>query len=207
MDLRFVKRLALIVMALFPALWGLLGDLNNATDFKGTATNAVAPMIAMTNTYGNPLQIWRAITAPWAAEAGLALIMAAETAAGVFGAVGIIVMIASLRGSAAAFARGKAWMILSCLFAISGLGRRVHGGRGGLVPRLAGEAGSAFDPARRPDLFSALRARPDRCDDPLGRALVAGGFGPGSSGGLRPNLLESRQRPGAGRCVIDDRAG
>ncbi len=100
MDLRFMKRLALIVMALFPALWGLIGDLNNATDFKGTATNAVAPMIAMTNTYGNPLQIWRAITAPWAAEAGLALIMAAETAAGVFGAISIIIMIANLRGSA-----------------------------------------------------------------------------------------------------------
>ena len=42
MDLRTVKRLALIVMALFPALWGLLGDLNNASDFSGTATNAVA---------------------------------------------------------------------------------------------------------------------------------------------------------------------
>jgi predicted small integral membrane protein len=117
-DLRFVKRLALIVMALFPALWGLIGDLNNATDFKGTATNAVAPLIAMTNTYGNPLQTWRAITAPWAGEAGLALIMAAETAAGVFGAISVIIMIANLRGSAAAFARGKAWMILSCLFAI-----------------------------------------------------------------------------------------
>jgi predicted small integral membrane protein len=117
-DFRFVKRLALIVMALFPALWGLIGDLNNATDFSGTATNAVAPMIAMTNTYGNPLQSWRAITSPSAAKAGLVLIMTAETGAGVFGAVGVIIMLANLRGSAAAFARGKAWMILSCLFGI-----------------------------------------------------------------------------------------
>src|SRR5271154_6860833 len=54
MDLKIVKRLALIVMALFPALWGLLGDLNNVTDFTGTAYNAVKPMIEMTNTYGNP---------------------------------------------------------------------------------------------------------------------------------------------------------
>ena len=38
-DLRIVKRLALIVMALFPALWGLLGDLDNASDFSGAATN------------------------------------------------------------------------------------------------------------------------------------------------------------------------
>ena len=71
MDLRTVKRLALIVMALFPALWGVLGDLNNATAFSSTADNAVAPLIAMTNTYGNPWQTWRAITAPWAAPVGL----------------------------------------------------------------------------------------------------------------------------------------
>ena len=96
MDLRLVKRLALVVMALFPALWGLLGDLNNVTDFSGTSTNAVAPLIAMTNTYGNPLQTWRAITAPWAAPVGLILIMGVETAAGLFGAISIVVMLANL---------------------------------------------------------------------------------------------------------------
>src|SRR5271166_4212407 len=105
-------------MALFPALWGLLGDLNNVTDFSGTSTNAVAPLIAMTNTYGDPWQTWRAITAPWAAPVGLILIMAVETTAGVLGAVSIVVMLANIRGSAADFARGKAWMILACLAAV-----------------------------------------------------------------------------------------
>ena len=118
MDLRIVKRLALIVMALFPTLWGLLGDLNNVTDFTGTAENAVKPMIEMTNTYGNPWQTWRAITASWAPEVGLGVIMAMETAAGVLGAVAVVVMLANLRGSAAAFAKGKAWMILACLCAV-----------------------------------------------------------------------------------------
>jgi len=117
-DLRTVKRLALIVMALFPALWGLLGDVNNATDFTGTVNTAVRPMIEMTNTYGNPWQTWRAITAPWAAPIGLLVIIALETTAGVLGAVAIVVMLANIRGSADAFARGKAWMNLSCLFAI-----------------------------------------------------------------------------------------
>jgi predicted small integral membrane protein len=83
MDLKIVRRLALIVMALFPALWGLLGDLNNVTDFTGTANNAVKPMIEMTNTYGNPWQTWRAIMAPWAPQVGLVIIMAMETATGV----------------------------------------------------------------------------------------------------------------------------
>jgi predicted small integral membrane protein len=118
MDLKIIKRLALIVMALFPALWGLLGDLNNVTDFTGTANNAVKPMIEMTNTFGNPWQTWRAIMAPLAPQVGLIVIMAMETATGVFGAVAVVVMLANLRGSAAAFAKGKAWMILGCLSAI-----------------------------------------------------------------------------------------
>ncbi len=118
MDLRIVKRFALIVMALFPALWGVLGDLNNAADFSGTANNAVRPVIEMTNTYGNPWQTWRAITAPWAAPVGLVVIMTVETAAGILATIGIVVMLVNIRGSAAAFAKGKVWMILACLFAI-----------------------------------------------------------------------------------------
>jgi predicted small integral membrane protein len=117
-DLRTVERLALIVMALFPALWGLLGDLNNVADFSGTAENAVKPLIAMTNTYSNPWQTWRAITAPWAPPVALACIMTVETAAGILGAVSVVVMLANLRASAAAFAKGKAWMILACLCAV-----------------------------------------------------------------------------------------
>jgi predicted small integral membrane protein len=130
LDLRIVKRLALIVMALFPALWGLLGDLNNATDFSSTASNAVRPLIEMTNTYGNPWQTWRAISAPWAASVGLVLIMAAETTAGILGIISIVVMLVNIRGNAAAFAKGKAWMILACLFAILvwGIGFMVVGG-------------------------------------------------------------------------------
>src|SRR5271170_8195664 len=107
-DLRTVKRLALIVMALFPALWGLLGDVNNATDFTDTVNSAVRPMIEMTNTYGNPWQTWRAITAPWAAPIGLLVIMLLETSAGVFGAIAVVVMLINIRASPARFAKGKA---------------------------------------------------------------------------------------------------
>jgi predicted small integral membrane protein len=114
-DLKLAKRLGLVVMALFPALWGLLGGLNNLTDFTGTANNAVKPLIAMTNTYQNPLQTWRAITAPWAAPLGLALITTMETAAGIVSLVGLVVMLANIRAGAADFAKGKAWMILGCL--------------------------------------------------------------------------------------------
>ena len=128
--MRTANRLALIVMALFPALWGLLGGLNNATGFTSTANYAVAPMLAMTNTYGNPWQTWRAITAPWAGSVGLAIIMTIETIAGILGAIGVVVMLVNIRASAAAFARGKVWMILACLAAIAvwGLGFMVGAG-------------------------------------------------------------------------------
>jgi predicted small integral membrane protein len=118
MELRTVKRLALIVMALFPALWGLLGFLNDATDFTGTVNNAVRPMIEMTNTYNNPWQMWRALTAPWAAPAALTLIMTTEGIAGILATIGIVAMLANLGSDAAAFARGKAFMMLGCLVAI-----------------------------------------------------------------------------------------
>jgi predicted small integral membrane protein len=70
-------------------------------------------MISMTNTYGNPWQTWRAITAPWAAPAGLVVIMTVETIAGILGTLSIVVMLANIRGSVSAFARGKGWMILA----------------------------------------------------------------------------------------------
>ena len=118
MELRTASRLALIVMALFPALWGLLGFLNDATDFNGTVNNAVRPMIEMNNTYNNPWQTWRAITAPWAAPVGLTIIMTTEGIAGILATIGIVNMVLNFRGGAAAFAKGKAFMILGCLAAI-----------------------------------------------------------------------------------------
>ena len=118
MNEKIVQRIAVIVMALFPALWGLLSLLNDATDFTGTADNAVRPIIDMVNTYGNPWQTWRAITAPWAPTVGLVFIVAVETLAGIFATAGLIVMLRHLRGMPADFARGKAWMMLGALMGI-----------------------------------------------------------------------------------------
>jgi predicted small integral membrane protein len=118
MESRTIGRLALIVMALFPALWGLLGFLNDATDFNGTVNNAVKPMIEMTGIYNNPWQNWRAMTAPWAAPVALTLIMSVELAAGVLGSIGVASMLLRFRAGAADFARAKAFMILGCLAAV-----------------------------------------------------------------------------------------
>ena len=115
---RIVSRIALVVLALFPTLWGFLGLLNDATDFNDTVANAVRPMLEMTDTYDNPWQQWRAITAPWVAPVALVAIMALETLAGIFGLIGLVMMVRNLRGSSAAFDQGKAWMMLGCLFAI-----------------------------------------------------------------------------------------
>src|SRR5690606_33561153 len=71
-----------------------------------------------TNTYGNPLQQVRAITAPWAATVGLIGIMSVETLAGIFGLIGLVMMVRNIGRSSADFARGKSWMMLGCLFAV-----------------------------------------------------------------------------------------
>ncbi len=113
-----VGRLVVVVMCLFPTLWGFLGLLNDATDFNDTVVNAVKPMIEMTNTYGNPLQQARAINIPGAAEIGLIGIMTVETLAGIFGLIGLVRLVLNFFKSSDDFARAKAWMMLGCLFAV-----------------------------------------------------------------------------------------
>ena len=89
-------RASIIVMALFPTLWGILALLNNSSGFAKTAQYAVAPMLAMTDTYGNPAQTWRAIHSPFAGEIGLILITLFETLAGLFGLWSIVKMIKTI---------------------------------------------------------------------------------------------------------------
>jgi len=125
-----VKRLACIVMALFPALWGLFSFLNNTADLSGTAQNAVAPLLSMADTYGNPALTWRAITASWAPYAGLVGITAMETLAGVFATAGVLKMVVSLGKDYPTFAKGKVWAMLGalCAIAVWGLGFMVVAG-------------------------------------------------------------------------------
>ncbi|ASM11110.1 hypothetical protein BMF90_06155 [Serratia sp. OLHL2] len=114
-----VSRLGCIVLSLFPALWGLFSLLNNTADFAGTARNAVGPLLAMQDTYQTPGLMWRAISADWACMLGLAVITALETLAGLFATAGVALMIGRLKGSYAAFAKGKAWAMLGALCAIT----------------------------------------------------------------------------------------
>ncbi|MEN5276665.1 DUF2165 family protein [Brucella sp. TWI432] len=127
---KLVKRLACIIMALFPALWGLFSFLNNTADFSGTAQNAVAPLLSMADTYGNPALTWRSITAGWAPYVGLAGITAMETLAGILATIGVLKMGTNLGKDYAAFARGKAWAMLGalCAIAVWGLGFMVVAG-------------------------------------------------------------------------------
>ncbi|MFQ0814703.1 hypothetical protein AVM02_00005 [Brucella anthropi] len=126
----FIKRIPCILMSLFPALWGMLSLLNNTADFSGTAENAVRPLLAMTDTYGIPGQTWRAITVSWAPYAGLAVITAIETLAGVFATIGFAKMLINLCGSYTKFSAGKNWTILGacCAVAVWGIGFMVVAG-------------------------------------------------------------------------------
>ncbi|MGW6778657.1 DUF2165 family protein [Brucella pseudogrignonensis] len=126
----FIKRIACIVTALFPTLWGLFSFFNNVSDFKGTVENAVAPLLSMQDTYGISGETWRAITVGWAPYIGLSVITAVETSAGLLALVGVIKMLLNLCGDYSAFSRGKAWAMAGALAAIAvwGLGFMVVAG-------------------------------------------------------------------------------
>jgi predicted small integral membrane protein len=111
-------RLVPIVMLLFPGLWGALALLNNLSGFGGTVNDAIRPLLAMTDTYGNASQTWRAVTAPWAAPLALVAVTAMETAAGVLSLIGIGALVRNFRAPAAAWNRAKVPGILGCLAAI-----------------------------------------------------------------------------------------
>lgn len=111
-------RLAPIVLLLFPGLWGILSLVNNISGYGGTVEYAIKPMLAMTDTYGNPAQTWRAVTAPWAAPVALVAITAMETAAGVLSLLGIVALLRNFDAPAPLWNDAKVLGILGCLAAI-----------------------------------------------------------------------------------------
>ena len=111
-------RCSIIVMALFPTLWGILAFMNNTSGFAKTAQYAVAPMLAMTDTYGNPAQTWRAIDVPLAGEVGLVLITLFETLAGLFGLWSIVRMLKCINAPFHDFQQAKSPLIIACTLAV-----------------------------------------------------------------------------------------
>ncbi|WP_392552574.1 DUF2165 family protein [Orbus wheelerorum] len=125
-----VSRFVCLVMALFPALWGLFSFLNNLAGFSGTVQYAVAPLLSMENTANNSWLMWRAIDLPWAGYVGLALITTMETLGGIFASLGLIVMVKNFNKSYLLFSKGKALAMLgaSCAVLVWGVGFMVVAG-------------------------------------------------------------------------------
>lgn len=130
MSEKMMHRVVCIVMALFPALWGIFSFMNNITDFHDTAVHAVGPLLSMTDTYVVPGQMWRALNASWVAYAGMGTITTMETLAGIFGFLGLTIMIRYVTGSYEGFTRGKAWAMLgaACAVLVWGIGFMVVAG-------------------------------------------------------------------------------
>ena len=118
MSYKQTVRLSIILMALFPTLWGLFSFMNNTSGFAGTAQYAVAPLLSMSDTYGNPAQTWRAITSPMAANIFLAIITAVETLAGLLGLWSIFKLLKAFKDTPKAFEDAKSPLVLSCVLAI-----------------------------------------------------------------------------------------
>jgi predicted small integral membrane protein len=130
MNERMVSRLICLVMALFPALWGIFSLMNNLADFDDTVNNAVAPLLSMQDTYQVPGLMWRAIATPGAAGVGLALITTTEALAGVFACTGLLLMLRHLFSPYPQFATGKACAMLGagCAVMVWGVGFMVVAG-------------------------------------------------------------------------------
>ncbi|MEH4266402.1 DUF2165 family protein [Klebsiella aerogenes] len=125
-----ISRLVCLVMALFPALWGIFSFMNNIADFAGTARNAVEPMLLMKDTWNIPGQIWRAINLPEAPYIGLAVITTMETLAGILASVGLILMLRNFTKPYQQFSTGKAWAMAgaTCAILVWGVGFMVVAG-------------------------------------------------------------------------------
>lgn len=125
-----VSRLVCLVMALYPALWGIFSLMNNIADFSGTAQNAVEPILSMKDTYNIPGQMWRAIHLSEAPYIGLAVITTMETLAGILASVGLILMLRSLTKPYPQFSTGKAWAMAgaTCAILVWGVGFMVVAG-------------------------------------------------------------------------------
>lgn len=130
MDFDRAMRLALILLSLFPALWGLLAVLNNLSGFSGTVDNAVAPLLAMSQTYGLDSQAWRAIHSPLIASLALIVITGVEGLAGIVGALALFQLIRHYRADYQQFSRAKGLLVLACTLAIGvwGIGFMVIAG-------------------------------------------------------------------------------
>lgn len=118
MQYKTTVRFSIILMALFPTLWGIFSFLNNTSGFEGTVKYAVAPILSMADTYGNPAQTWRAITSPFMAQLGLVLITIFETLAGLLGLWSILNMIKCIKKPYSEFQQAKVPLIMACILAV-----------------------------------------------------------------------------------------
>lgn len=115
----FRFRCTAVLLALVPTAMALLSSLNNISGAQGTLLHVVYPMLGMTETFGNPLQTWRAIDSRTAGLAIFALVGLAEMIPGLLGAIAISRMVRSLRAERLSFRRAvqdAQWAMLLSIF-------------------------------------------------------------------------------------------
>ncbi|WP_392559653.1 DUF2165 family protein [Orbus mooreae] len=113
-----ISRFVCLVMTLFPALWGVFSLLNNISGFSGTVQYAVTPLLTMQNTSNDPAFMWRAINIDWVPTVGLIAITTIEGLGGIFGCIGLIMMVKNFNKSYTLFSKAKAWALLGASFAV-----------------------------------------------------------------------------------------
>ena len=111
-------RLSVILVSLFPALWGVLALLNNFSSFSSTSEFAIYPIISMQDTHVLESQTWRAIDSMLLAKIALVMITLVETMAGVLAFIGIFKMIKHINSDIELFNRAKSYVVIASSLAV-----------------------------------------------------------------------------------------
>lgn len=106
-------------IALIPAALGILAFVNDISGYHSTIEHVVHPILCMTQTFGNPAQVWRAICYPPFTHAATILVMAMELAVGLLALWGAYHMARAVPLGKAAMRRGVAIVSLACLMAFA----------------------------------------------------------------------------------------
>lgn len=113
-----LKRALVVLVSLIPGSVGLFSFLNNVTDWPGTVTRMVYPMLSMSQTSRLPGQVWRAIDSLAVANIAYGVILALEAGIAVIGFFGLWRLIRHLAGPADGFIGAMHLVQSACVYGL-----------------------------------------------------------------------------------------
>ena len=112
-----IDRLLQTSLAAIPACLGLFAFLNNVTDWNGSVTRVVYPLLSMAENSAAATQGWRALESRVSADICYGFVTLLELIMGLLAGYGAFIMVRS-RQNMVAFARGKRLVGRACMLGV-----------------------------------------------------------------------------------------